>query len=136
MSVERLNPGTLAAPVMNLYSQVAVGSPGARLVAIAGQVALDSDGELVGAGDHGAQAEQVFRNLRDALTAAGCTPADLIKYTIHVVGSSPALIDPVFAAAKRVFGDEYPLVPSTWLGVATLGLPEWLIEVDALAVAP
>jgi enamine deaminase RidA (YjgF/YER057c/UK114 family) len=60
MSVERLNPGALAAPVMNLYSQLAVGSPGARLVAIAGQVALDSDGELVGTGDHGAQAEQVF----------------------------------------------------------------------------
>ena len=134
MTVDRLNPTTLAAPVLNLYSQIAIGPPGARLVAIAGQVALDRDGVLVGDGNHAAQAEQAFRNLREALAAAGCTPADLVKYTIHVVGSSPALIEPVFDAAKRVFGAEFPLVPSTWLGVAALGLPEWLIEVDGLAV--
>ncbi|MFI5614160.1 RidA family protein [Amycolatopsis sp. NPDC051903] len=135
MTVDRINPETLPRPVMDLYSQVAVGSPGARLVTIAGQLALDRDGELVGAGDYAAQAEQAFRNLQEALKAAGCTPADLVKYTIHVVDSSPDVIEPVFEAAQRVFGDEFPLVPATWLGVASLGLPEWLIEVDALAVA-
>ncbi|MEV6902177.1 RidA family protein [Amycolatopsis sp. NPDC051372] len=134
MTVDHLNPETLSPPVMDLYSQVTVGPPGARLVAIAGQVALDRDEVLVGPGDHSAQAEQVFLNLRAALAAAGCTPADLVKYTIHVVDSSPALIEPIFAAAQRVFGDEFPKVASTWLGVSSLGLPEWLIEVDALAV--
>ncbi|WP_326835424.1 RidA family protein [Amycolatopsis rhabdoformis] len=136
MTVDHLNPETLSPPVMDLYSQVTLAPPGARLVAIAGQVALDPAGELVGEGDYAAQAEQVFRNLRAALAAAGCTPADLVKYTIHVVGSSPALIEPIFDAAQRVFGTEYPKVASTWLGVSSLGLPEWLIEVDALAVAP
>lgn len=134
MGVRRLNPDALARPVMDLYAQVAVAPAGGRLVAIAGQVALDADGSLVGGGDVGAQAEQVFRNLKAALESVGGGPADLVRYTIHVVDSTPALIDPVFAAGKRVFGDEWPLVPSTWLGVAALGLPEWLIEVDALAV--
>lgn len=134
MSVERLNPASLARPVLDLYSHVAVAPPGGRLVAIAGQVALDAAGDLVGKGDHGLQAEQAFRNLALALEAVGATPADLVKYTIHVVDTSPALIEPVFAAGKRVFGAQWPLVPSTWLGVAALGLPDWLIEIDALAV--
>lgn len=108
MTVDRINPETPPRPVMDLYSQVAVGSPGARLVTIAGQLALDPDGELVGAGDYAAQAKQAFRNLQEALEAAGCTPAGLVKCTIHVVDSSPDVID---------------------------GLPEWLIEVDAVAVA-
>ncbi|WNV85566.1 RidA family protein [Umezawaea sp. Da 62-37] len=133
MAVDRLDPATLASPVMNLYSQVAIASPGSRLVAIAGQVALDARGALVGEGDLGAQAEQAFRNLRAGLEAAGGTPADLLKYTIHVVDSDPSMIGPVFEAARRAFDGELPLVPSTWLGVAALGLPEWLIEVDGLA---
>jgi enamine deaminase RidA (YjgF/YER057c/UK114 family) len=133
VAVQPLNPSTLAAPVMNLYSQVAVAAPSSRLVAIAGQVSLDADGDLVGPGDIAAQAEQAFRNLRAALEAVGGRPTDLIKYTIHVVDSTPALIEPVFDAAKRAFGNEFPLVPSTWIGVAALALPEWLIEVDGLA---
>jgi enamine deaminase RidA (YjgF/YER057c/UK114 family) len=136
MTVQHLNPTSLAAPVRNLYSQVAVAAPGSRLVAIAGQVAVDARGTLVGAGDLHAQAEQAFRNLRLALEAAGGGPRDLVKYTIHVVDSSPAHVEPVFEAARAAFDGELPLVPSTWLGVAALGLPEWLIEVDGLAAVP
>ncbi|MFR9802621.1 RidA family protein [Pseudonocardia sp. RS010] len=136
MTVQYLNPTSLVAPVMNLYSQVAMVEPGSRLVAIAGQVALDTRGELVGPGDLRAQAEQAFGNLRRALEAAGGRPRDLLKYTIHVVDSSPAHVEPVFEAARAAFGGELPLVPSTWLGVATLALPEWLIEVDGLAAVP
>ncbi|PRY39606.1 RidA family protein [Umezawaea tangerina] len=132
MAVHRIDPPALATPVRNLYSQVTVSAPGDRLVAIAGQVALDTDGALVGAGDVAAQAEQAFRNLRAALEAAGGTPADLLKYTIHVVGSTPDLIEPVFDALRRAFG-EVPLAASTWVGVAALALPEWLVEVDGLA---
>jgi enamine deaminase RidA (YjgF/YER057c/UK114 family) len=133
MAVEVLNPPALAAPVLNLYSQVAVSAPGSRLVAIAGQVALDAQGVLVGPGDLEIQAEQAFRNLRAALEAAGGKPTDLMKYTIHVVDSTPEMIEPVFGAARRAFDGDLPLVPSTWLGVAALALPEWLIEVDGLA---
>jgi enamine deaminase RidA (YjgF/YER057c/UK114 family) len=131
VSVTRLNPPTLAAPVLDLYSQVAVGT--GRIVAVAGQVALDPEGNLVGSGDLAAQAEQSFRNVKLALEAVGATPADLLKYTIHVVDHRPEKIEPIFAAGRRVFGDEWPLTASTLIGVAALGLPEWLIEIDALA---
>ena len=133
MSVRHVNPPGLAAPVMDLYAQVAVAEPGQRLVAIAGQVGVDPRGDLVGAGDLRAQAEQAFRNLRTALEAVGGTAADLLKYTIHVVDSSPALIGPRRRRARAAFDGHLPLVPSTWIGVAALGLPEWLVEVDGLA---
>ncbi len=135
MTIERVNPPTLAPPVMDLYSQIAV-APAGRVVAIAGQVAIDADGALVGPGDHAAQAEQTFRNLNLALAAVGCGPADLLKYTIHVVDHSPELIEPIFTAGRKVFGDDWPLTASTFLGVQALGLPDWLIEIDALAVLP
>lgn len=134
MPAELINPATLAPPVMDLYSHVAVGPTTGRIVTIAGQTGVDASGELVGPGDHAAQAEQAFRNLKLALAAAGARPHHLIKYTIHVVDSTPELITPVFEAMKRVFAEEFPAVPSTWLGVATLALPEWLVEIDGIAV--
>ena len=105
MSAEMINPPTLAPPVMNLYTQV-VAATGTRFVAIAGQVAIDAEGRLVGPGDFAAQAEQVFRNLRAALEAAGATPADLVKMTIHVVGHRPEMIDTVFTAGSKAFDGE------------------------------
>ncbi|MFJ6572456.1 RidA family protein [Streptomyces sp. NPDC091292] len=132
---ERIDPPTLASPVMGLYSHVVV-APGTRFVAIAGQVALDRDGTLVGPGDHVRQAEQAFRNFRHAIEAAGATPDQLVKNTIHVVGHRPELIEPIFAAGRRAFDGHWPLSASTYLGVQSLGLPEWLIEVDGFAVLP
>ncbi|MET8825661.1 RidA family protein [Streptomyces sp. NPDC004610] len=134
MSIQRVNPASLAPPIQGLYSHVATGR--GRFVAIAGQVALDADGKLVGPGDHEAQAEQVFRNFRAALEAAGATPDHLIKNTIHVVGHKPELIAPIFAAGARAFDGAWPASASTFVGVETLGLPEWLIEVDGFAVVP
>lgn len=135
MTVDHIDPPELPAPVLDLYHQVAIGR-GTAIVAIAGQVALDHTGALVGAGDHGAQAEQAFRNLYGALAAAGCGPADLLTYTVHVVGHRAELVEPIFAAGRRVFGADWPRTASTFLGVETLGLPEWLIEIDGLAVVP
>ncbi|MFE2045183.1 RidA family protein [Streptomyces sp. NPDC059477] len=134
MSIRKVNPESIAPPVQGLYTHVAMGR--GQFVAIAGQVALDADGTLVGPGDHEAQAEQAFRNFRAALEAAGATPDDLIKNTIHVVGHRPELVGPIFAAGQRAFDGVWPVSASTFLGVQTLGLPEWLIEVDGFAVVP
>lgn len=134
--VEYLNPATLAAPVMNLYSHVAV-APAGRLAFISGQVALDAAGALVGPGDHAAQARQCFANVRHALTALGAAPRDIAKMTIHVVGHTPERIVDIFMVAGRdVFGADWPLCASTYLGVAALGLPEWLVEIDAVVAVP
>jgi enamine deaminase RidA (YjgF/YER057c/UK114 family) len=74
-SIERINPPTLPTPPG--YSQLVV-VPGGTLIVIAGQVALDANGTLVGPGDFALQTTQVFRNLIAALEAAGAGPRNLI----------------------------------------------------------
>src|ERR1700694_6274698 len=76
-----LKPPELAPPPG--YSNV-VEVTGSRLVFIAGQTALDREGNLVGVQNVEAQADQVFRNLGYALAATGCTPRDLVKLTVFV----------------------------------------------------
>ncbi|MFI9383141.1 RidA family protein [Kutzneria sp. NPDC052558] len=134
MTVERLNPATMPPPVDDTkYSHVAIGR-GSAVVAIAGQIANDANGDVVGIGDYEAQAEQAFRNFAAALAAAGAGPDDLIKNTIHVVGHRPELTESIFAAGRRAFGGNWPRSASTYLGVAALGHPDWLIEIDGIAV--
>ncbi|GAA3050892.1 RidA family protein [Streptomyces olivoverticillatus] len=64
------------------YTHVVMGT--GRLVALSGQVALDADGKVVGAGDPAAQARQVFDNVRRCLAAAGATFDDVVKLTYYV----------------------------------------------------
>ncbi|MFJ9210262.1 RidA family protein [Streptomyces sp. NPDC102264] len=133
--IEHLDPPELAPPVGGLYHHLSIVRSGS-VVAIAGQIALDAEGRLVGEGDHAAQAEQAFRNVAAALAAVGCGPRDLLKNTIHVVGHRPELVEPIFAAGRRAFGGDWPRTASTLIGVQALGRPVWLIEVDGLAVIP
>ena len=128
MSVELANPaGLLESPV---YSQLAV-ARGSQILFISGQVGFDSDGNLVGA-DHGAQAEQAFRNLVIAVESQGGSAADIAKITIFVVGHSPELAQPILAGRDAVFGNHKPA--STFLGVEKLIRPELLVEVEGTAV--
>ena len=133
MALERINPPTLAPPVMGLYTQVTVASP-VRLVFVAGQVAIDANGQLVGRDDYPAQARQAFANVKLAVEAAGATGRDITSYCVHVVRYHVDVLMPVFNAGREVFGDEWPLCSSMLLGVDALALPEWLIEIDATAV--
>ena len=80
-SIRRINPPELGTPPG--YSQIVDVSAG-RLVFIAGQTALDRDGNVVGKNDFAAQADQVFENLTIALRASGCTAANLIKLTVFL----------------------------------------------------
>lgn len=131
MRVEKINPPALAQPVLNLYSQIVVANAG-RLAFIAGQVALSQAGSLVG-NDHAAQARQAFLNVRLALEAVGAKPANVVKMTLYVVDHTPLLIEPIFAAGREAFGGDWPLTASVLVGVQRLGLPEWLIEIHAVA---
>jgi enamine deaminase RidA (YjgF/YER057c/UK114 family) len=101
------------------------------LVAVAGQVSLDADGAIVGAGDFGAQVERALANLVSVLAAAGCTPADVLKLTHFVVGLDGLRLAAVRAARDRVFRNERPA--SSLIGVASLASPAALYEVEALA---
>ena len=129
MPVELVNPEDLSTP--SSYTQVAVATA-SRLVFIAGQVADDVDGRLVGPGDLGAQARQAFRNVGRALAAAGARPDQVAKITIYVVDHRPEYLPLISDARIAVFGDHRP--PDTLIGVATLAEPGYLIEVDAIAV--
>ncbi len=113
----------------NGYSH-AVAATG-RLVAVAGQVAMDQHGELVGEGDAAAQAERVFENLRLALHAAGATFADVVKLGIFVtdIGVLPAIRE-----VRDRYVDLQRPPASTAVQVAALFRPGYLLEIEALAV--
>jgi enamine deaminase RidA (YjgF/YER057c/UK114 family) len=122
----------LAPPGMtpgNGYSH-AVSARG-RLVAIAGQVAMDEHGELVGPDDPVAQAERVFENLRIALAAAGASFADIIKFGVFVTDMS---FLPVVREIRDRHVDRSQPPASTAVQVAALFRPGYLVEIDALAV--
>jgi enamine deaminase RidA (YjgF/YER057c/UK114 family) len=111
------------------YTHVVTGS--GRLVAISGQVALDDRGEVVGAGDPAAQARQVFENLRRCLAAAGAGFGDVIKLTYFV--TDVAHLPAIRAARDELLGTEQ-LPASTAVQVAALFSPEFMLEIEALAL--
>jgi enamine deaminase RidA (YjgF/YER057c/UK114 family) len=115
----------------NGYSH-AVAGRGSRVVAIAGQVAMDEHGELVGRDDPRAQAEQVYRNLGAALAAAGVTFGDVVKLTAYVTDIA---VLPVIREVRDRHVDTQRPPASTAVQVSALFQPGYLIEVDALAIA-
>lgn len=114
------------------YSQVVVAS-GTRTIYISGQVALDEQGAIVGAGDLSAQTTQVMKNIGLALTAANARFSDVVKITTYVVGYRPEHRAIIGKARSPFFQDMLPPA-STLVGVSALAAPEWLIEIEAVAV--
>jgi enamine deaminase RidA (YjgF/YER057c/UK114 family) len=114
----------------NGYSHAVVGR-GDRLIAIAGQVAMDEHGELVGPDDPRAQAERVFENMGLALAAAGATFADVLKFSIFVTDIS--VLPAVREVRDRYIDTERPPA-STAVQVTELFRPGFMIEIEALAL--
>jgi enamine deaminase RidA (YjgF/YER057c/UK114 family) len=129
MSLERINPPDLPTP--QTYTQVVVAT-GSRLIFVAGQVAEDAQGTLVGAGDVAVQASRAFGNVGRALAAAGARPEHVARITIFVVGEPGPHLSAIEAGRVALFGDHKPV--DTLVGVASLAHPGCLIEVDAIAV--
>jgi enamine deaminase RidA (YjgF/YER057c/UK114 family) len=115
------------------YSHVAEVT-GGKLVYIAGQVALDAAGNLVGKDDFAAQARQVFANLHSALASAGASFHNVIKLNYYCADAvDPAVHLPMVREIRDTYIDTTPPV-STFVVVRRLVRPEWLIEVEAVAV--
>jgi enamine deaminase RidA (YjgF/YER057c/UK114 family) len=129
MTLELINPEELPTPASYTHVVVATGS---RLVFVAGQVADDAQGNLVGHGELAAQARQAFANVGRSLAAAGAGPEQVAKLTIYVVDHRPEYLPDISAARIAVFGDHKPA--DTLVGVETLAEPGYLIEVEAIAV--
>jgi enamine deaminase RidA (YjgF/YER057c/UK114 family) len=130
--VTLFNPETRFVPTAG-YSQVAQ-IRGGQLVYIAGQVPFDKSGNLVGREDFLAQAEQVFRNLKSAVEAAGGSPGDIVKLNYFCVEAvDPALMMQILKVRDQFVDTRKPPV-STFVVVKRLVRPEWLIEIEAVAV--
>src|SRR4051812_28396978 len=84
--VKRTNPPALSAPTG--YTHIVEVTGPAKTIYISGQIAFDKDGKVVGAGDMKAQAEQVFKNLETALTAAGAKFSDVVKMNSYITDMS------------------------------------------------
>ena len=106
--------------------------PEGRVLHISGHVSQDADGRTVGQGDMEAQTRQVLENIRDVLTSVGGTMDDVVKVTVFV--TDVAEIGKIHAVRSEFFNKPYPA--STLVQVAQLIDPDWLIEIEAVAVVP
>jgi enamine deaminase RidA (YjgF/YER057c/UK114 family) len=113
------------------YHYVAAAT-GETLVFTAGACPLDGDGCVVAPGDIPSQTRQALENLRIALDEADCQAGDVVKTTVFVASSSRDDLLQAWSEYESVFGGDGP--PSTLLGVAMLGWPEQLVEIEAIAV--
>ncbi|MBR1190970.1 RidA family protein [Bradyrhizobium sp. AUGA SZCCT0240] len=130
MSKEIFSPATLPPPTG--YSHVAKVNKG-TLVYVAGQVSADASGKMVGEGNFEAQVEQVFKNLKLALDAAGATMADIVKLNTYLVAEvSQDDLPKMRAIRDRYLNKEKPPA-STLVVVSRLARPGWLIEIEVVA---
>jgi enamine deaminase RidA (YjgF/YER057c/UK114 family) len=129
---ENIQPPALSKRVVGghvLYSHV-VAVEGRRMIFVAGQLARDRDGNVVGKGDMRAQIRQVGENVKTALEAAGATLGDVVKTTTFVTD-----IEEFFKhvdVRMEYFGPALPT--STTVEVRRLAHPDFLVEVEAIAM--
>ena len=131
MTVSRVNPPELPRPSGFSHATVAEG----RVVFLAGQTALDGDGNVVGDGVV-AQFEVALGNLLTALRAAGGEPGQLASLTVYVVDMDDyrAHAREIGAVWRRLVGRDYPAMAG--IGVARLWDAQALVEVQGFAVVP
>lgn len=131
-SIEHLNPeGLHQNPA---YSQAVAVSGTVKTVYVGGQNAIDSGGGLVGKGDLKAQTVRALRNVEAAVAAAGGRLDNVVKWNVYIVKGQP--IPPGFEAFVEVWpaGAKSPVV--TVAIVEGLGNPDYLVEIEAVAVIP
>lgn len=130
-----LNPAVAPKP-LGAYSHAVKVTPGSLLY-IAGQVAVDSDGNLVGRGDAAAQTRQAFKNIGHILSGAGANFGQVVEFTTYLVGRNA--IQPFIAARTQLFPGLFPngdYPPNTLLIVNGLVREEFLVEIQAVAALP
>jgi 2-iminobutanoate/2-iminopropanoate deaminase len=129
MNLEIIQPKTVHDTTAYSYAHaVRMGD----LIFVAGQVARDANGNLVGKGDVREQTEQVFKNLRAILEAAGSGMHKVGKVTVFITRLEYRPI--VHEIRSRVFKEAGHLPASTLAVVASLADPDWLVEIEAVAL--
>lgn len=130
--VQYINPNTLNKNPA--FTNVIVVTGSVKTVYIGGQNAVDASGAIVGKGDLKAQTKQVLRNMQAALAAGGAGPEHVIKWNLYVVQGQP--LQAGFEAFQSVWGRQPNPAAITMAFVAGLANPEFLLEMDAIAVVP
>ncbi|MDB4223998.1 RidA family protein [Granulosicoccus sp.] len=101
-------------------------------VYLRGQVGTNFDGELIGLGDPAAQTEQAMVNIKQLLIEAGSDMSHIVKTVTYI--TDPRYREAVYTVTGKWLKGVFPI--STGLVVVALGQPEWLVEVDVIAVIP
>ena len=121
-------------PTFGMYSHGMI-ALGGELVVVAGQVAADRAGKLVGPGDAVAQTRQAFENVRAVLEAAGSSMRQVVRFQTFLTHAAD--IEGFMQARKELFPRYFPdavYPPNTILVVSRLVLPDLLVEIEAMAV--
>lgn len=131
-SVQHLNPDGLSKNPA--FSQAVVVTGPVKTIYIGGQDAVDASGAIVGKGDIKAQTEQIFKNLQTALAAAGAELEHVIKWNIYIVQGQS--LQAGFEVFQQVWGQRPNPPAISGMFVAGLAHPDFLVEMDAVAVVP
>lgn len=131
MSNKRVHPEALFDTTGFAFSHIAV-QTGSRTIHVAGQTAWDKDRNLVGGNDHGLQARQALANLKDALATVGATAADVVRMRTYVVSPNSETLMKVVGEIAAFYGDAEP-APNTFLAIAGLAMPDFLVEIEVTA---
>lgn len=130
MNIQYINPENMSKP--RGYSHAIAVSGNHKTIYIGGQNALDENGNLVGKSDLKKQTEQILINLEKILGVAGARFENIVKFNIHILqGQNP---QEGFGEFQRKWGTNPNFPVITVMFVAGLGNPDWLVEIDAIAV--
>lgn len=130
--IQYINPDGL--PKNPAFTNVIVVTGKVKTIYIGGQDAVDASGKIVGKGDIRQQTEQVLANLQTALKAAGAELEHIIKWNVYVVQGQP--LQPGFEVFQQVWGNRPNPPAITFMFVSGLSNPDFLVEMDAIAVVP
>ena len=130
--IQHLNPDGLH--LNPAFSQAVVASGNVTTVYVGGQNAVDAAGAIVGKGDIGAQSEQAIRNMEIALATGGAKLENVVKWNVYIVQGQP--LQPGFEAFQKIWGDRPNPPAISSMFVAALAHPDYLVEIDAIAVVP
>jgi enamine deaminase RidA (YjgF/YER057c/UK114 family) len=131
-SVQHINPdGLFNNPA---FTQLVSVTGMVKTIYIGGQDAVDASGTIVGKGDIVQQAEQVLNNLQIALKASGAELEHIIKWNVYIVQGQP--LRPAFEVFQRTWGRKPNPPAISVVVVAGLASPDFLVEMDAIAVVP
>lgn len=130
MPKQHLNPPSPFSSTEHGFSQVVVAS-GAKTVFISGQTAWDANKKIVGR-TLGEQTRQALRNVKAAVEATGGNLRDIVALRIYIVHHTEQDLGPIGSALREMFRADPPT--STWIGVSSLAVPDFLVEIEATAV--